>query len=335
MNYIFTFQKLLNNPIFLINLMNYSNDNISSFIKNIGKIFSYYVLTNDSREIISPEELILLYENINTKDFDLQSSINYLINNLVFTHACNGSDLKQIKNNGLGAQKKYDKEVSDALLFLESQANMNHSYVSIQSGRNDEVYFSSPGAITFNYAMECSPERLFYGILHQDSNSALPIITGESKKDYYRRVLYSKFDASNDKISYCIEKILDNFFSEQNAIVCFPVKSIIDYDVYRILIRDSDRYHINDFLNFIIEKCKDENGVFHIENFFCQESESDKNLNKLDNLIFINKIIPPELLSTIKVPDRFDLLQIIAKKNGMSEIPYFYSGFENKNNKSK
>ena len=276
---------------------------------------------------------MLLYENINTKEIDLQSSINYLINNCVFTHSCNGSDLEQIKNHGLGAPIEYDKEVSDALFFLESQAYMNHSYVSIQSGRNDEVYFSSPGAITFNYAIECSPERLFYGILHQDSDLALPIIAGESKKDYYRRVLYSKFDASNDKIAYCIEKILDKFFSEQNAIVCFPVKSILDHDVYRILIRDSDRYHIKDFFNFIVEKCKDENNVFHIQNFFCQESESDKNENKLDNLIFINKIISPELLSTITVPDRFDLLQIIALKNGMSEIPYFYSGFETEYNK--
>ena len=332
MNYILTFQKLLNNPEFLMNLMNYSDDNINLFIKNLGKIFSYYVLTNDSREIVSPEELILLYESINSKDIDTQTSINYLINNCIFTHSCNGSDFEQIKDKGLGAPIEHNKEVSDALLFLESQANMDHSYISIQSERNDEVYFSSPGAITFNYAIECSPERLFYGILHQDSDTALPIITGESKKDYYRRVLYSKFDTSNDKIKYCIEKVIDGFFSEQNTVVCFPVKSIIDHDIYRILIRDSDRYHIRDFKNFIIEKCKDENNNFKIQNFFCQESESDKNSNKLDNLIFINKIISPELLNAITVPDRFDLLQMIAIKNGMSEIPYFYSGFEEEKN---
>ena len=74
--------------------------------------------------------------------------------------------------------------------------------------------------------------------------------------------------------------------------------------------------------NIIEESC--------IQNFFCQEAESDKNFNKLDNLIFINKVIPSELLSVITAPDRFELLQMIAVKNGMDEIPYFYSGLEEK-----
>lgn len=331
MNYINTFQNLINNHQFLMNLLSFSNDDINVFINNIGKIFSYYIITNDTREIMSPEEIIILYDHINSKEFSSSASIDYLVNNCIFTHSCSGEDLEQIKMNGLGAPIEYDKDVSAALLFLESRANMNNSYVSIQSGRNDEVYFTSPGAPTFNYAIDCSPERLFYGILHQNPENALPIVVGESKKEYYRRVLYSKFDTTDDKVLYCIEKVLDGFFSKENGIVCFPVKSILDHDIYRILIRDSDRYHIKDSLSFIIDKCKDENGNFRIQNFFCQEKESDKNMNKLDNLIFINKVIPTELLSTITMPDRFDLLQMIAMKNGMSEISYFYSGLEENN----
>lgn len=335
MNYINTFQKLINNPDFLMNLLSISNDDINSFINNIGKIFSYYIMTNDTREIISPEEIIMLYDDINDKEFSPKDSIDYLVNNCIFTHSCNGTDLEQIKRNGLGVPIEYDKDVSDALLFLESKANMDNSYISLQSGRNDEVYFTSPGATTFNYAIDCSPERLFYGILHQNAENALPIKVGESKKEYYRRVLYSKFDITDDNTLYCVEKVLDGFFSKENGVVCFPVKSIIDHDVYRILIRDSDRYHIKNLLSFIVDKCKDENNNFRIQNFFCQEAESDENSNKLDNLIFINKVIPPEMLSVITVPDRFELLQMVAMKNGMSEIPYFYSGLEEKKNSKK
>ena len=51
MNYINTFQKLINNPKFLMNLLSFSSDDINLFISNLGKIFSYYIITNDTREI--------------------------------------------------------------------------------------------------------------------------------------------------------------------------------------------------------------------------------------------------------------------------------------------
>ena len=108
---------------------------------------------------MSLEEIIMLYYSINDKEFSPKDFTDYLVNNYIFTYSCNGTDLEQIKRNDLGVPIEYDKDASYVLLFLESRANMNNSYISLQSGRNDEVYLRNT---TFNYANDCSPERLFY-----------------------------------------------------------------------------------------------------------------------------------------------------------------------------
>ena len=312
-NVINTIQKLLNQTNFYEDLLEYSSNDINAFCYHLGIIISYYITTRDTKYNYATEEI--LNKNF-TLEINNKTIENNVINNGFFTHSCNGHMLQMIMNNGLGSPNNFDKELFNSLNYLEKILHTGY-YTNQQSGRVDEVYFTSPGASSVGYACLFSPERLFLGILEQSRENSIPIIVGENKKDYYRKVLYSKIENLTEEIKKHIEIVLDGYFNEQNGIIFFPISKIVkSKNIYFETLSN----HIENLKEYIERNC------ISILDFFTQAIGSNSNSNNMDNLIIINEIIPSEYLKYIQIPDRYDLIQLISRNRNLQngdEIDYF------------
>ena len=303
-------QVLINNKKFMKKLLDYSGNNIDNICTNLGEIMIYYALSNDSKLDYTIEELV----NKRTGLF----SIDEIKEKGFFTHSCNGNLIEMIRKNGLGSDLNFNEELYSAVSRLEQKLNTTGTYTKQQSGRKDEVYFTSAGATSFGYACNFAPERLFLGILRQEHDNSIPVRVGENKKDYYREVIYRKFGENlTDDIIKDIEIVIDGYFSDLNYIVSFPVDVVISSDnIYNQSAREDDRINLEDHIQ---TNCG-------YKDFFTSEIGSNSNTNNMDNLVMINTVIPPEKLRFLRVPDRFDLIQLIALNKGLQrgeKIDYF------------
>lgn len=298
-------QELINNKEFMKKLLEFSSNDIDVFCTYLGDIFVYYVLSNDNKLDYSIEDIlnkrveIELYspEEIKEKGF--------------FTHSCNGSIIEQIKKNGLGSQLNTNEKLYTALSNLEKKLKITGEYTKQQSGRKDEVYFTSAGATTFGYACNFAPERLFLGILRQEYENNIPVKVGENKKDYYRKVIYKKFGENiSQDIRNDIETVLDGYFSDSNYVISFKVNDVISSDnIFWEVVEENNRINLDEYIQ---NNCS-------MGNFFTSHIGSNSNPNNMDNLVMINTILSPEKLRLLKVPDRYDLIQLIALNKNLQQ----------------
>jgi len=304
-------QMLINDNNFLQKLLEYSCNDIDVFCCYLGNIFVYYSLTNDQNINYSIEELLEEKCNINLFTLDEIEKKG------IFTHSCNGHMIENIKNNGLGNHLNINPKLYEAVNFLEKQLKITGDYTKQQTGRSDEVYFTSAGASSFGYACNFAPERLFLGILKQEKDDSIPIIVGENKIDYYRKVLYKKFgDKINEATKRNIETVLNGYFGEQNYIISFPVNKIIDSEnIFFEVVRDENKVNLR---KHIEENC--------YSGFFTSNTGSNSNPNNMDNFVMVNTVLNLEYLTFLKVPDRYDLIQLVALNKNIQQgemIDYF------------
>lgn len=310
--------RIICNEKFILNVLKASNNDIDVFCNKLGMVYNYYFLSKDNNTNYGIEEIEERYYNLLSSGINLKEKV---IDNGIFTHSCNGNMVEYIKKNGLGSNLNKNDELFVALNFLEKKLGITGEYTKQQSGRIDEVYFTAPGATSFGYACNFAPERLFLGILKQERDNSINVVYGENKIDYYRKVIYSKFGNNiGEELKRNIEIVLNGYFKSNNCIISFPVSSIINSDnIYNQVISEREEDHIN--LKEHIERyCND--GY----NFFTTNVGSNSNANNMDNLIMINTVISPEQLGFLFVPDRYDLIQLIAKNKGLKlgeELDYF------------
>lgn len=305
-------QVLINNKEFMKKLLDYSGNDIDVICTYLGDIMIYYVLSNDSKLDYTIEELLSKRAEIGLFSIDEIKEKGF------FTHSCNGNIIEMIRKNGLGSDLNFNEELYSSVSRLEQKLNTTGTYTKQQSGKKDEVYFTSAGATSFGYACNFAPERLFLGILRQEYDNSIPIRVGESKKDYYRKVIYQKFGENlTDDIMKDIETVIDGYFSDSNYIVSFPVDEVISSDnIYFEFVGENKRINLEDHIQA-------NSGYI---DFFTSRIGSNSNSNDMDNLVMINTVVPPEKLRFLRVPDRFDLIQLIALNKGLQQgekIDYF------------
>lgn len=315
-------QELINDENFMKKLLEYSGNDIDVLCTYLGDIMVYYNLSNDPKLDYSVEDILSKRGEVDLYSVDEIKEKGF------FTHSCNGSMIDQIRNNGLGNSINSNEKLYLALSRLEQSLNTTGEYTQQQSGRLDEVYFTSAGATSFGYACNFAPERLFLGILRQEQDKNIPVEVGESKKDYYRKVIYQKFgDKLNDGVMADIETVLDGYFSDSNYIVSFKANEVMLADnIYMEVVGENSKINLGQHIE---RNCG-------FGNFFTTTVGSNSNTNNMDNLVMINTIIPPEKLKFLKVPDRYDLIQLIALSKGLQQgekIDYF--SFEKVENKEK
>lgn len=305
-------QVLINNKEFMKKLLDYSGNDIDNMCICLGDIMIYYALSNDSKLDYTIEELLSKRAEIGLFSIDEIKEKGF------FTHSCNGNIIEMIRKNGLGSDLNFNEELYSSVSRLEQKLNTTGTYTKQQSGKKDEVYFTSAGATSFGYACNFAPERLFLGILRQEYDNSIPIRVGESKKDYYRKVIYQKFGENlTDDIMKDIETVIDGYFSDSNYIVSFPVDEVISSDnIYFEFVGENKRINLEDHIQA-------NSGYI---DFFTSRIGSNSNSNDMDNLVMINTVVPPEKLRFLRVPDRFDLIQLIALNKGLQQgekIDYF------------
>lgn len=305
-------QVLINNKEFMKKLLDYSGNDIDNMCICLGDIMIYYALSNDSKLDYTIEELLSKRAEIGLFSIDEIKEKGF------FTHSCNGNIIEMIRKNGLGSDLNFNEELYSSVFRLEQKLNTTGTYTKQQSGKKDEVYFTSAGATSFGYACNFAPERLFLGILRQEYDNSIPIRVGESKKDYYRKVIYQKFGENlTDDIMKDIETVIDGYFSDSNYIVSFPVDEVISSDnIYFEFVGENKRINLEDHIQA-------NSGYI---DFFTSRIGSNSNSNDMDNLVMINTVVPPEKLRFLRVPDRFDLIQLIALNKGLQQgekIDYF------------
>ena len=117
---------------------------------------------------------------------------------------------------------------------------------------SEEVFLSSPGAKTFHYAFNASPERVFdmYGPLDAKLMQKPPIV-GETKKQYYTRIikikLDKKFNGDRESKEYkeafeIAKEVINEYCSDKSAFAMIDVKKILNVPMQNsILIMDDLR----------------------------------------------------------------------------------------------
>ena len=314
--------SLINRQGFYDDLLEISNYNLQQFCVYFGQIIQYYIETRDTNISYPLIDILFKSEHL-TFDVTLEEKYNNAIKNGFFTHSCAGVNEDIIIKSGLGTNVNYNDEMYKKLLFLEQETNSN-IFFSNNDTYNDKLYFCAPGSKSIHYAMNFCPERLYIGLLKQNSDDILPVMVGESKTDYYKRVLFKKIkDKDNYELLKNIsEEVIDYYLMKPPIICFFPIFS--------------DRYTISPYMEYFGIRRIDnfENyiamNIINPSDFFTKESSIFPDLNHLDNLFMKNTIIPPEDIGIIQIPDHYDLIQLIAKKNGLKQGQYidYYNGSE-------
>lgn len=305
-------QELINDENFLKKLLEFSGNDIDVLCTYLGDIMVYYALSNDPKLDYTIEELLN-----KRREIDLYS-VDEIKERGFFTHSCNGSMVEKIRTNGLGSSLNGNEKLYTALSNLEKKLNTTGTYTQQQSGKKDEVYFTSAGATSFGYACNFAPERLFLGILRQEYDDNIPVEVGESKKDYYRRIICQKFgEQLNDEVMTDIDTVINGFFSDSNYIISFQANEVISSNnIYMEVVGENNRINLD---KHIQTNCG-------YSSFFTSRLGSNSNTNNMDNLVMVDTVIPPEKLKFLRVPDRYDLIQLIALNKGLQQgekLDYF------------
>ena len=319
--------------------------------KCMGNVLSFLIATKSSKVKYTPqaESLAESFENakgellINnnlTKDqkqiYDKLSKIkpnelskNILENGFV-THSFNGYNLNVILKNGLGNNNNLDPQIERSFDMLESYLGASR-FQDAQTNSSDEIYYTAPGAKTFNYACSFSPERLYLGILSQERDKAIPITLGETKSQYMSKVLdskLSKLDLSVEQIQTLRDAgnfLINCFCTKPPQVALIPINS----KHYDLEAHSSSLKYDNGWTEPLSKVVKEDNiGTFDQSNplsFFTTETFG-LDTNNLDDLVSHNQIVPAKDIVCFPTLDRFDILQKIALAKGASlgeTIDYF------------
>lgn len=302
-------------------------ENIDQMEYVMGKILAYLIETRDKKIYSYKDMQDILdkceYEcpepkNKKKKESNGDALVRNIIDEGFVTHSFNGFNLEKVKKNGLGSDKIYDNELSNELAKLEKDLGVS-DFLKEQTNESSEIYYTSPGANSIHYAMKQSPERLFQGPLHQDN--PLPIKVGETKKDYYMRVVASKINnkecspEEKQAIMKNAENVITKFCSKRPQIALIPIDSK-NYSLKANFAFDQEesvslKDHLSQQANGNMESWATTRFFSH-----CLGGSGDNNCT---NLVSTGVKIPASELGFVSVPDSFELLQIKAKQKGLKQ----------------
>lgn len=319
--------RLLKSPD-VMNELYSSSQSIIQFNDKLGTILTYYIATRDTKNMnineITRNYYNLLNENIKNKiknETVEQALEKNIITNGFVTNSSNGYNRKKIKKYGLGTDKIYDKTLAKDINFLEEKICKSEFLIN-QKNSCDEIYYSSPGPNSFHYACSYSPERLFMGPLHQERGDALPIIIGETKKEYMIRLANKKVSLIEEKkekkeILKTYKRVINKLCTSSPSISFIPIKS------KNFELNASNAYSTNDkqsTLSQWIDKMADK-GIY-----FFEKSQGGSGSSNMGNLVSIGVKVPPSCIDILEVPDCFEIMQNMAIAKGMKKgdkIDYF------------
>ncbi len=195
-----------------------------------GKIFEYYLLTNDKKTEYTLAQLQEEMKKVINSNVD----VNQIIDSSYYFIAYNGAYDDSYRKYGLNNITGLDEEIKNAFQRLENALG-KASEVSEEEGT-----FLIPNPITvMNHAIKFIPEKLWAGPLNEGDEIPeiqTPIKIGEAKTAYMMRIIKQKIgdlEISQKEKNQLIEDaeiVCEAFGSKRNKIAIIPKDQIGTYD---------------------------------------------------------------------------------------------------------
>lgn len=303
--------KKLKDKNFINNLLMNCESNEAIYMQ-LGYFLSYTIATR-SKE--TPEHMLMGYncnnqyiynENV-TKKLSMQNLNDNIFKKGFLTHSFNGYFYDRVKKYGLGSDKLLDKELQTDFEYAEKFLGQSRFH-NFQTNSINETYLTSPGVKTFYYGCEYSPERLWLGLLYQDRNNAEPVIIGETKEEYAKRVISKKIERMDDSISEedkeeltkCCNRIIHKLCSHNPVVAMIPI-----HKIKNILISHASAQNGSTTLS---EKFEEERFAKNNPVYYFSQNTDGAETNNFGNITTLEQI-PSKFLQFFEVEDTFTLMQ--------------------------
>lgn len=317
--------KLFSSPTFMEELSKACYNDYDLIVQNMGQVLGYYLATRSTTpmtfEQIHKEILTYNYtvKNQGKNETTQEALRRNLIDEGYLSHSFNGYNFKKTKKFGLGSDKVYDQELAKDIDALERYIGRSE-YMEHQNGSSNEIYLTSPGSKTIHYASSLSPERLLLGPLNQSRKDALPIIVGESKKDYMLRVVRDKINKhytvqEQEEIMKVADRVLSKLCTKKPVAAFVPI-----YDKFYHQYFGEDQIHAaHATLEYGMGRIDDTiKGITNPIEFITTNTDLIET-NNMGNLVVGGVVFPPKFLTFLELPDKFDIMQHMAKAQGLKK----------------
>lgn len=321
--------SIFSNNKFMIELSKLCDNSFNGIMFALGDILEYYITSRDNR-ILSVEEMNIvvgLFKYIGkNKDYgifnmkDNEQAITVLRRNILrdgyMTRSVNTYFLKRIKRYGLGNINCIDKKLNKQLSELEKLLN-KPEYSIEDLYESNQFCMSTPGANSFYNTFRYSPLRFFNDILGVTDEYTEPIVVGESKLNYFKRVLNKSVfvleidDITKKKALKLGLKVIKRLVSSNPTLLLIPINGI-KYSL-KVTREKNNTYDLMPINDWIYLKLMNDSPM----KFFARDF--GENNQDLGNIISYETIIPYKELGVLSIPDKFDIYQIIAKNKGLKK----------------
>lgn len=295
---------------------------------------TYFLATYDTRTFYSAEEVEEEYKRINSK-YLTPEEVESIIARGFLTHSFNTSERKFIEKYGfdywakITAEERMELiEIRHILGILEQELGKN-KYLSYREQDKDialveqEVYMTVPGTKTIHYAKN-APERLYHGPMGEYWRFDFPMVVGESKKDYFMRILRYRienctYNVDQDELADLAEKIIEYYVGHSSSIAFINFLDMLDKPVYTISYGMYGENCLRDYHNALL------NSRYKVEHIFSHQRNDRPESFEIGNLVTLAKHIPKDL-SFVSFPDVYALKQQYLKSVGVPDgVPVSYT----------
>ena len=284
--------------------------NKTDFREKFAQIFKYYLCTEDKKHNYS-------FGEIQDKINELYAQGQIMIDQRYYFQAYNGCSEETYNTNGLDDISELNPKIVEAFELLESKLGKTTQGVGGEVNGTHRSYITTDPEMLMRYALDFSPERLWYGPLNEVGASVSfgnPIKTsirvGEKKTDYIMRIIEGKIEGMPEDEKIEIRKaariIADAYGSKRPRIAIIPESEIKDY-----------KADYNSFASNVTEP--PDTTILDLANAENPEwvytLESGSNFRYEGGIVVYEKITPDKFES-ISIPDSYELLQMYAIQRG-------------------
>lgn len=328
----------LNDDDFLLSILDRHHFFNGEYLNEmLALTLEYYLLTRNGDTSVSLDEI--------KKEFDLRNrtvmSKEELENTIelgYLTHSFNGMEQEYIAKYGFNYLDKLPQDeqrkvlrVRLGLKKLESEIGKNifQLYREEENERkivDNELFLTFPGTKTVHYC-SMAPERFYLGPLGRDSFSYFPMVVGESKTDYVKRILRYRVENMTYKIEpQRLIDIADNvadFYTEKSPSIAFiPIKDLLDKPVYSNHYGQGDGENLKRFYELMQTRRFYPVHVFTTLPADEYEPQEDKG-----NLVVLTSDIKVSNLEFSRFPDQYDIRQkyLLSKGTPKGTLVDYYS----------
>ena len=238
----------------------------------------------------------------------------------------NGYFNERIMSKGLGDLSLDPEDQEDVDFIIDCFHNHNRRF------QTDSIPFFSTtllGTVEFNYATQTFPAGIEENVFQCYADHAWPILpkVGESEEDFYMRLMEYQIEHSEtfdmSKKEEVLEKtrrLVDKFCKNNNRIWLIKKKDLADYKV-----SDGDIDEIKYGDKTLEEKREIIAGLETLEEFLNNRGieylpyHYTSAFGSSEHGTTVYGVVPPEKLKYIEVERRYQLLQRVARQEGLQE----------------